>query len=238
MIVVVRRTRSLIGSDIDGRRVAAPGADDTVDRMKIEPSQMLSALEFHALIDEDTRKVAVTRTEGVLQQLARLCRANDLPVSLLPQVMELYAVSSRQVAAEKFREQAAERSRRLPMSVISTDREWKPLRIKSGRDGCGHDSVSRVVVRPQFLAYRVEEIEICGDPGRWLVHDIRVGNRSQRMSATPPLPGSVFRKGGIMSDLRFETCQTGMDLSFDVEYVGPVPEGEVFEAVLVGTAVE
>ena len=39
-----------------------------------------------------------------------------------------------------------------------------------------------------------------------------------------------------MSELRLATCQTAMDFTLDVEYVGPVAEGEVFEATLLGLA--
>jgi hypothetical protein len=104
-------------------------------------------------------------------------------------------------------------------------------RIKPGQ-------VFSVFGRPQLCAYRVKEIEIDGDPSRWRVHDIKVGNRPQGQQAfRHPIPGERFRKGGIMSDLRLEACQTTMDFVMEVEYVGPLAEGEVFEATLVRTIV-
>ena len=71
-----------------------------------------------------------------------------------------------------------------------------------------------------------------------MVHDIKVGNRSQFASKRGPAAGTEFGPGGICEHLRLKTCQTAMDLSIIVEYVGPEADGEVFEATLVGTATE
>jgi hypothetical protein len=183
------------------------------------------------ILDEETRSKAIQRAEDTLGKIVQLCRKLNLPLSSLPQVMELYATSAREIVVEKERAEAAARVDRLPMKMTSLDREWRPLRIKPG-------GVTPVTVRPQWYAYRVEEIEIDGDPSRWRVHDVKVGNMSQFVSRTSPhpVPGERFRKGGIMSELRLATCQTAMDFTLDVEYVGPLAEGEVFEATLVGVA--
>ena len=129
----------------------------------------------------------------------------------------------REVAVEKELADLEARMGRFPMTMNSHDGNC-PLRIKPGK-------TTQVLERMQWTSYRVEEIEISGDPSRWLVHSIKVGNREQspRMFV-PPAPGVRFRKGGIMSELRLDVCQSAMDFVLIVEYVGPLTEGEVFEA--------
>lgn len=90
-----------------------------------------------------------------------------------------------------------------------------------------------VVFRPQSVAYRIDRVEILNDPDRWYVEDITIGNRSQFMQPGG-FPGRIFAKGSE-SYFHFETAQTAMDIIFYVRYVGPEPEGEVFEALLTGT---
>jgi hypothetical protein len=105
-------------------------------------------------------------------------------------------------------------------------------RIKPGE-------VALVVDRPKSCPFRADKIEIDGDPSRWRVHDIKVGNRSQGVENTfqPPIPGERFCKGGITRELRIEPCQTAMDFVIAVEYVGSLAEGEVFVADVSGIAV-
>ncbi len=195
-----------------------------------------------SILDDATRKVAFQRTADVLRELDKIRRTLELPLESFGQILEVYTSSAREVVLEKAqavleaerekeRAENEKRSIRAPMTLMSSDREYKPLRIKPGE-------VFSVIGRPQFCAYRVEEIEIDGDPSRWRVHDIKVGNMPQaQQQLRHPIPGERFRKGGIMSELRLATCQTAMEFVLAVEYVGPLPEGEVFEATLVGTAV-
>lgn len=180
-------------------------------------------------LDDEMRAAALRRTQDTLRELVRICRDLDLPATALPQVVEIYAASAREVVVEKERAEAAARSHRLPMEMRSLGNDLRPVRIRPGE-------VYGVTVRPQWLAYRVEEIEIDGDSSRWRVHGIRVGNQSQLAGVVAPIPGERFRKGGIMSELRLDTCQTAMDFTLEVEYVGSLAEGEVFEATLVGLA--
>jgi hypothetical protein len=183
-----------------------------------------------SVLDEETRQVVLKRTADVLRELDGIRRSLELPPEMFSYVLEIYAASAREAVLEKERTERAKNVRRTPMALMSSDREYQPLRIKRGK-------VFSVIGRPQHLTYRVEEIEIDGNPARWRVHNIKVGNVSQGAeSFRHPIPGERFRKGGIMSDLRFEPCQTAMDFVMEVEYVGPLDEGEVFEATLVGTA--
>jgi hypothetical protein len=181
------------------------------------------------LLDEETRKAALQRTRETLKGLVEISRDLDLPATSLPQVMEIYAASARDVVIESERADAAARSLRLPMEVRSLGSDYRPLCVRPGE-------VYEVIARPQWIAYQVEDIEIDGDPARWRVHDIKVGFQSQVAGTVTPIPGERFRKGGIMSELRLATCQTAMNFVLAVEYVGPLAEGEVFEATLVGLA--
>lgn len=185
-------------------------------------------------IDDETRATALKRTADTMRELNKIRLSLELPPAAIQQVLEVYAASAREAMIAKERAEQAKHVQRLPMKMTSLDDLGVRRLIPPGR-------TVEVDGFPQWIAYRVEEIEIDGDPSRWLVHDIRVGNRTQRVQsadASRPFPGERFRKGGIMSELRLETCQTAMSFTLVVEYVGPISEGEVFEATIVGTAVE
>ena len=113
----------------------------------------------------------------------------------------------------------------------SENRDYQPVKIPRG-------GAVAVVVRPQYGAFQPEDFAIHGDRSRWVVHDIKVGNRSQfKGRGVPPAQGTEFGPGGICEHLRLETAYSAMDLAMVVEYIGPDPDGEVFEATVVGTAV-
>lgn len=187
------------------------------------------------------------RMTDVLRECDQIRRNLELPSDLLGRVLDMYISATREFAVEKELADLAARTLRVPMTMSSHDgtstpatgntgdglfrQRRHPLHIKPGE-------IVEVTECPQWPTYRVEEIEISGDPSRWRVHDIKIGNRSQSPRLfLPPIPGERFRKGGIMSELRLETCQLAMHFVLTVEYVGPLAEGEVFEATLVGTAV-
>src|SRR4029077_15048469 len=183
------------------------------------------------VLDEAMRKTALQRTEDVLRECDRINRDLKLPPEFLGRVVDVYIEATREVAAEKEQADLAARTLRAPMTMSSHNKDGQPLSIKPGQ-------IQDVVERPQWLGYRVEEIEISGDPSHWRVHNIKIGNLSQSpRSFLVPIPGERFCKDGIMSNLRLDVCQTAMDFVLSVEYVGPFAEGEVFEATLVGTAV-
>ncbi len=137
-------------------------------------------------------------------------------------------MSAREIAAEKEVAEEAANLRRLPMSLVSLNGEGDPVRIQSS------NGVVVVIGRPDRDRYRIEEIEILGNPSHWVVCDICVGSESQ-LAGQLPCPGEAFRKGGIMGSVRLETCQAAMNIALIVKYVGPKDEGEIFEAQLVGT---
>lgn len=69
---------------------------------------------------------------------------------------------------------------------------------------------------------------------RWRIDDVRIGNRSQMLS-TGGISGALFSCAAVDPPaFRFETVQTAMDFVLEVSYVGPLPDGEVFEAAILG----
>lgn len=185
------------------------------------------------LLDAESKQNALQRTEETLKGLLQICKGLGLsPTALpqiLPQLLEVYAAAERSVFAEnQLREMTALQTTRVPMEMRSLGTDRRPVRVRPGE-------IYDVLVRPQWAAYRVEEIVIEGDPSQWRVHDIIVGGRSQ-LPNEGAISGVQFKKGGVMSDLRLAACQTAMDFVLRVEYVGLLPEGEMFEACLLGTA--
>lgn len=116
-----------------------------------------------------------------------------------------------------------------------------PLRILSKEKIKRTDPITGkptpVIVRPQTIALRVEEIEILGNPDEWMIADVQVGMRSQFPQSGPPLPGRLFTPDGTCYRFVTETIQTAMDFTMLVHYVGDDPEGRIFRAVAMGKMV-
>lgn len=84
-------------------------------------------------------------------------------------------------------------------------------------------NIVTIVMRPQGAAFRVNRLLIPGNAGRWLVHDIKIGNQSQFRSAMP-VAGSLIDNALINGAV---ICP-GQDLAVAVEYVGDIADGEEF----------
>ena len=181
-------------------------------------------------ISEELREHALKLTAVMLRKIDEVRRQLELPVEQLPIVIETYGKVVVALLAEEERKKFVARTTRLPMTLRSQNRDYQPMKIKSG-------DIYVVIVRPQTV-FRPEDLAIHGDRSRWVVHDIKIGNRSQFANKRGPAAGTEFGPGGICEHLRLETCQTAMDLAIEVEYVGPEPDGEIFEATLVGTSTE
>ena len=182
-------------------------------------------------IPEELRERALNHTAAMLRKIDEVRRSLELPVEQLPIVIETYGKAVLALIAEEERKKLAARTKRLPITMQSQDRDYAPMKIASGK-------VTEVIARPQFCVFRPEDIAIHGDRSRWVVHDILIGNKSQFAQKRGPAPGTEFGPGGILEHLRLETCQTAMDLTLVIEYVGPEPDGEIFEATIVGTTIE
>lgn len=182
-------------------------------------------------ISEEMRDKALKRTALMLEKFEDLRRAAALPVDQLPMVIDIYGKVVFALIAEAQREELAKHTKRLPMTMQSQDREFKPMKVAPGK-------TFDVIVRPNFQAYRPEDFAIHSNRSHWLVHDIRIGNRQQFAGKRAPTPGTEFGPGGVLEHMKLDTIQTAMDFVLEVEYVGPNPEGEVFECTVIGTAVE
>ena len=182
-------------------------------------------------VSEELREKAIQRTAVVLRKIDEVRRQLELPIEQLPIVIETYGQVVLALIAEKEREQFDERTSRLPITMQSQTRDFEPMKIKPGKP-------AEVIARPQTCVFRPEDIAIHGDRARWVVHDIRVGNRSQFAQIRGPVPGTEFGPGGILEHLRLNVAQVAMDIALVVEYVGPEADGEIFEATMVGTATE
>ena len=182
-------------------------------------------------LTDELRAKALARARDTLIKLDEVRRSLELLPDQLPLVIDAYAQAARGLLFEEQQKKMAERTKRLPLPVLSCDREGAPMKVKPGKP-------FQVAARPQYSDFRVEDISIHGDRSRWLVHDLRVGGRSQFMQQGGPIPGQEFGPGGVCASLRLATCQTAMDFVMIVEYLGPETDGEVFEATAVGLAVE
>lgn len=91
---------------------------------------------------------------------------------------------------------------------------------------------ARFKLRSKYCAWRIDQFFITKDPDHWRVLDIKVHGRSQLIRGAVPddpnddgVPGSLF---DTPHEITFDTVQTAMELSIDVMYVGPNPEGQPF----------
>lgn len=191
----------------------------------------LSAAQTITAIPDELQEKALKRLAHFLKKVDEVRRGAELPVEQLPLVIETYGKVVIGLLEEEERKKVAERTSRLPITFRSETRDYVPMKIKPG-------TTVDVAVRPQTLAFRPEDLAIRGDRSRWLVHDIRVGNRSQFAGKRGPAAGTEFGPGGVCEHLRLETAHTAMDIVLAVEYLGPEADGEVFEGVMVGTATE
>jgi len=183
-------------------------------------------------ITDDLGARAFNRASDLLRKLDELRGTLDLPSEQLPLVIDLYAKSVEALLVERERADLDARTKRLPLNLrIESNRSPYQLNILPKQ------SVQITETTP-FASFRPEEFRIHGDAARWVVHDIKIANRSQFLGRGGPIPGAEFSAGGVCAYLRLETMYSGATLQLTAEYIGPIEEGEVFEATIVGTAVE
>lgn len=88
--------------------------------------------------------------------------------------------------------------------------------------------VYTITSRLQSDGFRPASLVIVS-PECWVIYDFRIGRRSQ-LFAEGPVPATQLSG----NPLRLEMVQVGVDVQFDVAYVGACAEGSVFQASLVG----
>jgi hypothetical protein len=123
-------------------------------------------------VSEEMREKAFKRTTEMMRKFDEIRRSLELPVEHLPIVIETYGKVVLALIAEAEREDLAAHTQRLPITMRSDNRDYLPMKLKTG------DKVE-VIVRPQYIAFRPEDFAIHGDRSRWVVHDIKIGGRSQ-----------------------------------------------------------
>lgn len=120
------------------------------------------------------------------------------------------------------------------------DHSQEPLELDIRHDGKAvhwvlPDQRSRFKLRSKYCAWRIDKFIVDGDPSHWKICDIRVQGKSQlpflyNVADDPRddgVPGAMFA-ADAPSTITFETVQTAMDVTIDVMYVGPNPEGRPF----------
>lgn len=112
-----------------------------------------------------------------------------------------------------------------------TSRIYLPL--SSGVVAILPNTTAAIHARPQD-PFRPERIIIGGDPGDWIINDIKVGMRSQ-LAQSGDIPGLVFSATSRGTEISFETVQIAMDFCLVVTYVGDKPEGEPLLACAIGS---
>jgi len=185
-------------------------------------------------MDDQLKKMREQREQDVTEHLAtclRICKKLELPVDAQSIAMVDRALHAQPPGGwyDVVRGRPAEPmpSTRAPLRLLS-EKKIKPTNPIT-------DKPTTLHVRPQTSAMRVEEIEILSNPDKWMIADVQVGNRSQFPQAGPPLPGRLFTPGGTCYRFVTETIQTAMDFTMLLHYVGSDPEGEIFEAVAMGS---
>ena len=190
-----------------------------------------------AALTPDQHKRVLERTSTVLSDLEKLRKKLKLAPAQMSLVIDIYNKEAEAARAEAEHEERERNATRVPLTLRSQvfDPE-KPHVVIEKKLQRNDGKPLAIIARPGF-DFRPEDFAIHGDRSRWLVHDVRIGNRGQ--FATRHLPaaaGTEFGPGGICEHLRFDICKAGTDLAMLIEYVDPELEGEVFEATIVGTS--
>jgi len=95
-----------------------------------------------------------------------------------------------------------------------------------------------VAASPMRTAFRPERVVINGEPGDWIIGDIRVGDHSQMADRPDPLPGDLFSAKAATDPpfFSFPVLQVGQDFAMRVKYVGPLLAGSPFVCGVLGTS--
>jgi hypothetical protein len=198
-------------------------------------------------ITAEDRAVAIVETGKVFKELLATAKELGLPPTdeTLKLMYAAYEARSIHAAIERDRKTQEEQMyadvKRAPMPVrsrvgdfaCSVDAKLKNEVTSIKTPNCPPKMIVSVTARPQCVAYRVEDIQITKHPAHWRVHAITCGNVDQTVQQGP-LGGVAFDEHGILRNVRLRTLGTAMDFVMHVEYIGPNPEGEPFEAVTVG----
>lgn len=188
-------------------------------------------MDEHFKKQQEQREQAVTEHLAACERIRKKLELGPDALALVDRVLREMTRGPRgawyDIVGPKGASPEAMPSTRAPLRLLS-EKKIKPTNPIT-------DKPTTLHVRPQTSAMRVEEIEILSNPDKWMVADIQVGNRSQFPQAGLPLSGRLFTPGGTCYRFVTETIQTAMDFTLLLHYVGDDPEGEIFEAVAMGS---
>jgi hypothetical protein len=94
---------------------------------------------------------------------------------------------------------------------------------------------AQITAHPQCQTFKPLGLVILGNPDKWVVNDIKIGNRSQ-LSQAGDLPGDLFAAENVGAFVAMETCHVAMNITILVTYIGSDEAGEKFSAAIVGVA--
>lgn len=136
--------------------------------------------------------------------------------------------------ATRVRAPSGPRGPRIVQSRPTVAREY-PLGFDSGTPGVGPGATATITTRPQ-LPFRGNRLVVPSDiGGNFLIHDLKIGNRSQFV-ANGAVPARTFSEQGVGVSLSLDTAMVSQDVTLVVENTsgGPVR----FTASLIGVAME
>jgi hypothetical protein len=206
--------------------------DCRLGRLHVERARPWTADEAATVVVlHDTELLlAEGETAELLASYDRLLeQLGDRPWTATREVaIELLLIAGRQAVSDN----------ELPAILFDPgDNQRMALPFGSGTTAIAPGQSAQITTRPQTIAFVPERLRIGGDASRWLVNDISIGNRSQ-LAQAGDLPGELFATNAIDTFISFETVQTSMDVRLVVTYVGPNPDGEPFQAAMVGRGVD
>lgn len=185
-------------------------------------------MDEHFKKQQEHREQAVTEHLAACERLRKKLELGPDALALVDRVLrDLPPGGWYNVVRHKAASPEDKAATRAPLRLLS-EKKIKPTNPIT-------DKPTTLHVRPQTAAMRVEEIEILSNPDKWMIADVQVGARSQFPQAGPPLPGRLFTPGGTCYRFVTDTIQTAMDFTMLLHYVGDDPEGEIFEAVAMGS---
>lgn len=202
------------------------------------------------IVDEETRKAVLEATRSLLERvdvkaLDEMRKSLDLPAEALGTLIQIH---TRKLAESEMAAMPKPATAKREVLPLCTDKLVRP------------GEIAEITARPQRVAFRPERFfvsDACAEykgpwwkrlwpwykapqslgASDWLIHDIKIGNRSQFAQAGT-IPADMFRSSAIDSFVSFDTAQTAMDVKVLVQYVGACPKGQRFFASMLGTSAD
>src|SRR5262252_9243249 len=122
-----------------------PAMFRTFDPLSFPHPPIDSDIRVAPPLDKEGKRKALRLTQDTLRDLVKIGHDLDLPATSLPQILEVYAASAREVFLEQARAESEARCQRLPMEMKSIGADLRAVRIPPGK-------VHQVTSRPQWVA--------------------------------------------------------------------------------------